>query len=105
MNYAIHARGTPGSIFKMVTGIGGAGGGRAAAHGDESATMGYFTLYNKDEVHGAQVLDQRQNALYRSTRNQTIVEGLTHSCNYFFYTIGEPPGRGTAVSLCVAAGI
>lgn len=90
MNYAIHARGTPGSIFKMVTGI------AALAEGELLPTerisdMGYFTLYNKDKSTAPKCWIN-QNSLYRHA-NQTIVEGLSHSCNYFFYTLGSRLGE------------
>ena len=90
MNYAIHARGTPGSIFKMVTSI------AALAEGELLPTerisdMGYFTLYNKDKSTAPKCWIN-QNSLYRHA-NQTIVEGLSHSCNYFFYTLGSRLGE------------
>ena len=90
MNYAIHARGTPGSIFKMVTGI------AALAEGELLPTerisdMGYFTLYNKDKSTAPKCWIN-QNSLYQHA-NQTIVEGLSHSCNYFFYTLGSRLGE------------
>lgn len=90
MNYAIHARGTPGSIFKMVTSI------AALAEGELLPTerisdMGYFTLYNKDKSTAPKCWIN-QNSLYQHA-NQTIVEGLSHSCNYFFYTLGSRLGE------------
>ena len=90
MNYAIHARGTPGSIFKLVTGI------AALAEGELLPTerisdMGYFTLYNKDKSTAPKCWIN-QNSLYQHA-NQTIVEGLSHSCNYFFYTLGSRLGE------------
>ena len=90
MNYAIHARGTPGSIFKMVTGIG------ALSEGELQPTEtindeGYFTKYNKDESTAPKCWIS---ASARSKhQNQTIIEGLNHSCNYFFYTIGDRLGE------------
>ena len=90
MNYAIHARGTPGSIFKMVTSI------AALAEGELLPTerisdMSYITLYNKDKSTAPKCWIN-QNSLYRHA-NQTIVEGLSHSCNYFFYTLGSRLGE------------
>ena len=53
--------------------------------------MGYFTLYNKDKSTAPKCWIN-QNSLYRHA-NQTIVEGLSHSCNYFFYTLGSRLGE------------
>ena len=90
MNYAIHARGTPGSIFKMVTSI------AALAEGELLPTerisdQGYFTLYNQDKSTAPKCWIN-QNYLWKHA-NQTIVEGLSNSCNYFFYTLGSRLGE------------
>ncbi len=90
LNYGIHARGTPGSIFKMVTGY-------AALNEQELGTkelisdMGYFKNYNADESTAPKCWISPN---YRwKHANQTIVEGLTHSCNYFFYELGSRIGE------------
>lgn len=90
MNYAIHARGTPGSIFKMVTSI------AALAEGELTPTerisdQGYFTLYNQDKSTAPKCWIS-SGYLYKH-QNQTIVEGLSNSCNYFFYTLGSRLGE------------
>lgn len=74
----------------MVTGI------AALAEGELLPTerisdMGYFTLYNKDKSTAPKCWIN-QNSLYQHA-NQTIVEGLSHSCNYFFYTLGSRLGE------------
>ena len=90
MNYNIHARGTPGSIFKMVAGLG-------ALMEDELKTNevindgGLFTLYTRDLSTAPKCWispSQRYKHQY-----QTIVEGLANSCNFFFYTIGARLGE------------
>ena len=48
LNYGIHARGTPGSIFKMVTGFGGLASG-ALDPNEQITDQGYYTKYNADE--------------------------------------------------------
>ena len=53
--------------------------------------MGYFTMYNKDKSTAPKCWIN-QNSLYQQA-NQTIVEGLSHSCNYFFYTLGSRLGE------------
>ena len=90
LNYAIQARGTPGSIFKMVTGYAALNEGELLVN-ERITDMGYFTLYNSDLntapkcwVSASQRDDHAQ---------QTIVEGLEHSCNYFFYMLGSRLGE------------
>ncbi len=82
-NRAVSARDTPGSIFKMVTGLGALMEGCLTL--DERITdMGYFTETGDSNPPKCWVSEQS-----RSTHaNQTIVEGIKNSCNYFFYTIG-----------------
>jgi penicillin-binding protein 2 len=89
LNYAIQARGAPGSIFKMVTGL------AALMEGDKTnftveeqiSDEGPFTLYEKDTAKAPKcwVLP---NERYKH-QNQTIVAGIKNSCNYFFYTLGS----------------
>ncbi|MGN0746306.1 MAG: penicillin-binding transpeptidase domain-containing protein, partial [Aristaeellaceae bacterium] len=90
LNYGIHARGTPGSIFKMVTGFG------ALAEGELKPTErisdgGYYTKYNND-LNTAPKCWISSNYIWKHA-NQTIVEGLSHSCNYFFYELGSRLGE------------
>ena len=47
MNYNIHARGTPGSIFKMVSGLGALIDGKLYTN-ETISDGGYFTKYNSD---------------------------------------------------------
>ncbi len=90
MNYNIHARGAPGSIFKMVSGLG------AMLEGELTPTEvisdgGYFTLYNQDLNTAPKCwISERQRYKHQY---QTIVQGLEHSCNYFFYTLGARLGE------------
>ncbi len=84
VNYAIGSRDTPGSIFKLVTATAGLNTGVLTM--DETIDdLGYFTLYDKSSPPRCWV-NQRQ---LNKHANQTVVEGLTHSCNYFFYTVGS----------------
>ena len=89
LNYGIHARGTPGSIFKMVTAMG------ALSTGELKPTecisdMGYYTRYNSDLTTAPKCWISK-NLIYKHA-NQTIVDGLSHSCNYFFYTLADRLG-------------
>ncbi len=90
LNYGIHARGTPGSIFKMVTGYGALAEGELQVN-ERISDGGYFTTYNND-------LSTAPKCWINLNRigdhaNQTIVEGLSHSCNYFFYELGHRLGE------------
>ncbi len=99
LNYAIQAKGAPGSIFKMVTGFAALqekqltldetisdGGGRKdgrfikhmqlAADGSELDEIDYSSAPKC-------WTNNRQNH-----QNLDIVKGISNSCNYFFYEIG-----------------
>jgi penicillin-binding protein 2 len=91
LNYAIQARGAPGSIFKMVTGL------AALMEGDkltpafdaksEISDEGLFTKYEQDLTKAPKCwITPNERYLHQ---NQTIVEGIKNSCNYFFYTLGS----------------
>ena len=90
LNYGIHARGTPGSIFKMVTGMGALSSG-VLSPTERISDQGYFTKYNAD-ITTAPKCWINKNYIYEHA-NQTIVDGLTHSCNYFFYELSDRLGE------------
>lgn len=90
MNYNIHARGTPGSIFKMVSGLGALIDGKLYTN-ETISDGGYFTKYNSD-LSTAPKCWISESQRYKH-QYQTIVEGLSHSCNYFFYTLGDRLGE------------
>ena len=90
LNYGIHARGTPGSIFKMVTGMGALSEGVLKLT-ETISDMGYYTKYNQDLTTAPKCWINKN---YRwQHANQTIVEGLTNSCNYFFYELSSRLGE------------
>ena len=90
LNYGIHARGTPGSIFKMVTGMGALSEGELKLT-ERISDMGYYTKYNQDLSTAPKCWINKN---YRwQHANQTIVEGLTNSCNYFFYELSTRLGE------------
>ena len=89
LNYGIHARGTPGSIFKMVTAMGALSEGELGRN-ECISDMGYFTKYNSDLTTAPKCWISK-NLIYKHA-NQTIVDGLSHSCNYFFYTLADRLG-------------
>ena len=90
LNYGIHARGTPGSIFKMVTGMGALSTGELKLQ-ERISDEGYYTKYNQD-LSTAPKCWINKNSRYLHA-NQTIVEGLTNSCNYFFYELSSRLGE------------
>ena len=89
LNYGIHARGTPGSIFKMVTGFGALATGELDPR-EQISDEGYYTVYNKDESTAPKCWIGK-NYRYKHA-NQTIIQGLSNSCNYFFYTLADRLG-------------
>jgi len=84
VNYAIGSRDTPGSIFKLVTATAGLMTGQLTMT-ETISDMGPFTLYDKSAPPRCWV---NQKQLHKHA-NQTVKEGITHSCNYFFYTVGS----------------
>ncbi len=90
LNYGIHARGTPGSIFKMVTAMGALSEGELKTN-ERITDQGYYTKYNQD-LSTAPKCWIGKNYRYKHA-NQTIVEGLSNSCNYFFYELGSRLGE------------
>lgn len=90
MNYNIHARATPGSIFKMVASLASLMEGELLP--DETISDGgLFMLYTKDPATAPKCwisASQRYKHQY-----QTIVQGISNSCNFFFYTLGSRLGE------------
>ncbi|MBR2054321.1 MAG: hypothetical protein IJ968_05440, partial [Clostridia bacterium] len=84
MNYAIQTRAEPGSIFKICTGL------AALTNGELTPTetiddAGPFDLYTSNKEEAPRCWTNR----YSQHSDQTIVEGLTNSCNFFFYTLAS----------------
>lgn len=90
MNYNIHARGTPGSIFKMVSALGSMLEG--LLYPDETISDGgYYTVHTTDLSTAPKCWIS---PAYRyKHQHQTIVQGLSNSCNFFFYTLGTRLGE------------
>ena len=90
LNYAIHSRATPGSIFKMVTGFGGLASGELTPE-ERISDEGYYTKYNKDESTAPKCWISKN--LRYTHMYQTIKNGIENSCNYFFYTVADRLGE------------
>ena len=99
-NRAIGAKDSPGSIFKMVTGLGALAEGVLTL--DEMITdAGEYE--GTDTVHKPRCWISSRNIAQHA--NQTIVEGLKNSCNYFFYTVGERLGSANLTKWGAALGL
>lgn len=85
MNYAIQQRAEPGSVFKMVTALAALVNEKISPV-DTISDGGPFMEYTTNEA------DAPICWIAKSQRgdhsNQTVIEGLAHSCNYFFYELG-----------------
>lgn len=83
-NRAISTRDTPGSIFKLCTALGGLMEG-AITLDTEITDAGYYTKTG-DTSRAPSCWVGRANRYKHA--NQTVIEGLKNSCNYFFYEVG-----------------
>ncbi len=88
-NKAVSSRATPGSIFKMVTGMGGLMEKVITLDTriDDNSPYDKYTRFGK-----APRCWQKNTSKHA---NQTIVEGLQNSCNYFFFTVADGLGMDT----------
>lgn len=82
VNYALGSRDTPGSIFKMVTGT-AALASQVLGPYELISDGGKFILYDKTNPPKCWIAE----GFISKHKDQTIVEGISHSCNYFFYEI------------------
>ena len=87
MNYAVQSRAEPGSIFKMVTGLAALTNYQSTGFTVETMISdgGKFKVYTNNENEAPTCWTNYPD----SHRDQTIVEGLSNSCNYFFYTLAS----------------
>ena len=86
-NKAVSSRGTPGSIFKMVTGLGGLMEG-VLGLSEQIDDMGEYTSILTPNGKGPSCWQKD----ISKHQNQTIIEGLQNSCNYFFFTVADRLG-------------
>ncbi len=90
LNYAIGSRATPGSIFKMVTGFGALSEGCIGVN-ERFSDMGYYIKYNSDESTAPKCwINLNQIGKHA---NQTIVNAIQNSCNFFFYEMADRLGE------------
>ena len=89
LNRAIYTRDAPGSTFKMATALGALMEG-ALTLDERISDEGYYNNGIDTSRLGWRCwIDLRQTWKHS---NQTIVEALEHSCNFFFYTISHRMG-------------
>lgn len=100
-NRAISSREMPGSIFKPVTALGGLMEGVLTL--DETISdLSPYTAHG-DPSHQPSCWIGRSNRWKHA--NQTVVEGIAHSCNYFFYEVGHRLGSENITKWSAALGL
>ena len=86
-NRVVSTRDTPGSIFKLVTALGALMEGDLTL--DEHITdKGPFKLTDSSYHPSCWISSSER---YKHS-NQTVIEGIKNSCNYFFFTVGYKMG-------------
>ena len=97
-NRAISTKDAPGSIFKMATALG-------------ALAEGTLTLDRRIDDEGGFYQTNSTNpakcwtSYPENHQNQTVVEGLMNSCNYFFYTVGYELGIDRLYQWAAALGL
>ena len=86
-NKAIGSRATPGSIFKMVTGLAALVEGKT----DLTEQIDCAGKYDKYTLSGYKSPGCWTTNIMKH-QDQTIVQGLKNSCNYYFYTLADRLG-------------
>lgn len=97
-NRAISTKDSPGSIFKMVTALAALSEGKTTLD-ERISDMGPFTLTDKSRSAKCWTSYPEQHA------NQTVIEGLKNSCNYYFYTLGVRLGSTNIYKWAAALGL
>ncbi len=83
-NLCIQERAEPGSIFKMVTALAALTSGELTVD-EQISDLGRYTRFTNEEK-DAPVCWISPNARGKHA-NQTIIQGIKNSCNYFFYEL------------------
>ena len=87
-NKAVSSKGTPGSIFKMVTGLGGLMEGKLTLQ-DRISDQGLYGTNGQPPTEGSPKCWAWPTSKHN---NQDLPTALKNSCNYFFYTVAERLG-------------
>jgi penicillin-binding protein 2 len=97
-NKAISSRETPGSIFKMVTALAGLQEG-AITPAEMIDDEGRYTKY--DPINGPRCWTNHP----ENHSDQTVLEAIKNSCNYFFYEVADRLGIEKIVDWTTRAGL
>ena len=97
-NRAISAKDTPGSIFKLCTALAGLSEGKLGLH-EQIDDMGGYMKTDPTNPAKCWQSDISKHA------DQTIVEGIKNSCNYFFYEVGYRLGSEKINEWAAALGL
>ncbi len=99
-NKAIASKGTPGSIFKMVTGMAGLAEGEITTETNIPDEGPYTKYINEDYFNagGKAPSCWKGEAYADHGPEQTIVQALRDSCNYFFFEVSDRLGIDKIVS-------
>ncbi|MBR5986247.1 MAG: hypothetical protein IK019_07560 [Clostridia bacterium] len=101
-NRAISAKDTPGSIFKLVTSLGGLTEG-AISITERISDGGDFVREGTDTSRAPKCwIGESKRYLHA---NQTIVEAIKNSCNYFFYEVSYRLGSTNLTKWAAALGL
>ena len=101
-NRVISAKDTPGSIFKLVTSLGGLSEG-VLTPTETITDMGEYVNEGTDTSYHPKCWISASNRYQHA--NQTIVQGISNSCNYFFYEVGYRLGSAALTKWAAALGL
>ncbi len=101
-NRAISAKDTPGSIFKLVTALGGLSEGTITLN-TRITDEGEFSRSDTDSSYKPRCWIAESKRYQHA--NQTIVEAIKNSCNYFFYTVSYNLGATNITKWAAALGL
>ena len=101
-NRAISAKDTPGSIFKLVTSLGGLSEGAITLNERISDGGEYYNEGTDTSYHPRCWIGESNR--YKHA-NQTIVDAIKNSCNYFFYEVSYRMGSANLTKWAAALGL
>ena len=101
-NRAISAKDTPGSIFKLVTALGGLSEGAITLQ-TRISDEGEFQREGTDSSYKPRCWISESKRYQHA--NQTIVEAIKNSCNYFFYQVSYDMGVENITKWAAALGL
>lgn len=101
-NRAISAKDTPGSIFKLVTSLGGLAEGTITLN-TRISDEGEFQREDTDTSYKPRCWISESKRYQHA--NQTIVEAIKNSCNYFFYDVSYSLGATNIAKWAAALGL